>query len=323
MGASLVGLDMERKMLTAAIKARRPALCIGETGTGKTSLARELGEAMCPAGVWRVNLNGGTTPDELEGRFQLKGSETYFQYGVLVEAMQRGGMLLLDELNAALADTLFVIHALLEDPARLYIPETKEEFRPHPDFCVVATMNPSHEYAGTRGLNMALYSRFAVVVRFNQVQGDSLAKVILSHYPMAPMDTVTRIVDVIDQLGALRRDEKLTTPIGVREALSAIQFATDGLSIKEALVASIANKLDPSERKVAGEIKMLQLPAKTKWRTVGELVTLANDCEAARKAQQETEKKMERYAKLVEALKQVGLSTPEEAAEALKARGSS
>lgn len=314
----LVGLEQERKVLTSAVKARKPALCIGETGVAKSSLAREVLESLCPAGVVRVNLNGGTTPDELEGRFQLKGQETYFQYGVLVMAMREGKGLILDEINAALPDTLFVIHAMLEDPPRLFIPETDETIQAHPDFCVIATMNPTHEYAGTRQLNMALYSRFAAVVRFQPLSGDKLAKAIMAHLPSAPTDTVTRVVDVVDQLAALRKEEKLTTPIGVREAIAAVAFATDGLTLKESLVAAIANKLDPSERATAKGIKLLTLdPKKAKWTTMAELVALAESAADAQAESAKLTKKMERYDGLVTALKAAGLQTVEEVEQRL------
>ena len=41
---------------------------------------------------------------------------------------------------------------------------------------VVATMNPSHEYAGTKQLNAALYSRFGMVLRFGTLKGDKLLR---------------------------------------------------------------------------------------------------------------------------------------------------
>ena len=321
--SELVGLEKARKVLASCVRARKPACLIGETGTGKSTLAREVLEGLCPQGVIRINLNGGTTPDELEGRFQLKGQETYFQEGVLVEAMRQGKGLILDELNAALPDTLFVLHGVLEVPPRLHIPETGADITPHPDFTVVATMNPTHEYAGTRQLNLALYSRFAVVVRFGPLGGTELVKAVQSHHPMATLAVVAPVCDVVEQLMKLRKGEKLTTPIGIREAIAAVGFACDGLTLKEAINAAIAAKLDPTEWPVVREaVKLLAPKVTEKLTTLEQLVGLATRTQEAEKEAESLKKKMAKYDGLMAALKAAGVTTTEDVEELAKRKAS-
>lgn len=247
---SMIGLESERKMLTSAIKSRIPALLIGETGTGKTSLCKEVARGMGRK-VMRVNLDGGVTPDEIIGRYQARSengaSVTYFQEGIVPRAMREGAVLILDEINAALPDTLFCLHALLESEPRLFIPETQEELVPCEGFSVVATMNPSHEYAGTKGLNPALYSRFGVVLRFQRLQGARLLEALKQHVPAVSADAAIRICAVVEETAKLRDAEKVNTRLTLRECISAALLACDGLKLDEAIQAALLQKLEPYE----------------------------------------------------------------------------
>ena len=61
------------KTLAIAVRDNLPALLIGESGTGKTSAIRFLAHET-KNGLRRVNLNGGTTADELVGRLLINNS---------------------------------------------------------------------------------------------------------------------------------------------------------------------------------------------------------------------------------------------------------
>ena len=248
-----VGMAREARQLMAAIRNRVPALCIGETGTGKTTIVKRVGSELNRE-VVRVNLDGGVTPDEIIGRYQAKAVDgvtvTYFQEGVVPRAMRSGAILLLDELNAALPDTLFCLHSLLEAEPRLFIPETQEEIVPAEGFAIVATMNPSHDYAGTKGLNAALYSRFGMVVRFEPLTGSALRKAILTHVPKVEGSTVLdRICRIIEVVARLRKEEKVSTRLTLREGIAAAKFVAEGdLTEHEAVDAALLAKLEPYEK---------------------------------------------------------------------------
>lgn len=146
-----------------SINQSTPVLLIGETGTGKTSLVRHLAAKTKNAFV-RVNHNGGTTIEDIVGRYLIDDKGTRWVDGILVEAMKKGYWYLADEINAASAEINFVYHSLLDDDARVLLAEKGNEVVvPHPNFRFFAGMNPPTEYAGTKELNKALLSRFAVV----------------------------------------------------------------------------------------------------------------------------------------------------------------
>lgn len=141
-----------------------PILMVGETGTGKTSIVRHLAAKTKNAFV-RVNHNGGTTVEDLVGRWHINSQgQTEWADGILIQAMKEGYWYLADEINAAGADINFVYHSLLDDDGRVVLAEKGNEVViPHENFRFFGAMNPPGEYAGTKELNKALLSRFAVL----------------------------------------------------------------------------------------------------------------------------------------------------------------
>lgn len=252
-GFSLIGLEDMLKALMACLKSGFPALMEGETGTGKTSLAIEAAKLLGRP-FYRVNLDGGVTPDELIGCNMLHAkngvAETYFQEGPVPRAMREGAVLLLDEINAALPDTLFVLHSLFEkDRARLFISQTQEEIVPAEGFCVIATMNPSADYAGTRALNHAFLSRFGAVLKFKELLGGKMLKALEMHVPEASASSVATVARVLSRVSEHRAKGTLSSKVGIREGIACLSLEQAGLSFAESFNVAVASKIDQDEIK--------------------------------------------------------------------------
>jgi midasin len=91
----------------------------------------------------RINNHETTDLQEYFGTY-ITNSEGKLVYkeGILVEAVRNGYWLVLDELNLAPSDILEGLNRLLDDNRELFIPETQEIIKPHPDFQLFATQNP-------------------------------------------------------------------------------------------------------------------------------------------------------------------------------------
>lgn len=67
-----------------------------------------------------------------------------------MKAMLNGHWIILDELNLAPSDVLEALNRLLDDNRELFIPETQETIKAHPNFMLFATQNPPGLYGGRK-----------------------------------------------------------------------------------------------------------------------------------------------------------------------------
>jgi cobaltochelatase CobS len=212
--------DHDGLMAFLALGAREnmPVLIIGETGTGKTTAVRTLaGQTNKP--YRRVNLNGGTTADELVGRILLNKEGTYWADGILTEAIRKGFWIVLDEINAAGADVLFALHSLLDDDRMLVLAENDGEIvRPHEDFRLFATMNPSGDYAGTREMSKALMSRFPLVLTASYPKEKEEVDIIIERTGLKDAIALA-LVKVANDSRSAYKDGKMDFPFSTRDLL--------------------------------------------------------------------------------------------------------
>src|ERR1041385_5756685 len=127
-------------------------LIIGPKGTGKTSLVRKFA-ADIEKTLYSINFSLRTRESHLVGTKTMNQGEVTFVEGILIKSMRDGGILYLDELNAAEADVLL----RLKEAEGQVIKAVENWF-------VFATINPlSHE--GTKELPPQILSRFPVRLR--------------------------------------------------------------------------------------------------------------------------------------------------------------
>ncbi len=229
--------------LAYAVANSLPALLIGETGVGKTQAVRTLAWRT-NNGLRRVNLNGATTVDEFLGKMLINEQGTYWVNGVLVNAMQAGDWILLDEINACLPEIAFCLHSLLDDDRMVVLMEYDGRIvRPHPNFRLFASMNPSEEgrYSGTKTLNEALLDRFPVVVRMDYLDENEEVQAVMAQSGNGDEDVIRRMVRAANDIRAAIRNEKIFGSFSTRRV---IDWARMSLSfpVREAARYAVVNK---------------------------------------------------------------------------------
>lgn len=176
-------------LLLDSINAKENVLLSGGTGTGKTTSLMQIA-AHIKQPVTRINLNGETRLSDLLGKMQVADGKTFFEYGVLPNAMSEGHWLILDELDFADPAVLAILHPVLEENPILVLKENAGEvINPHPNFRIFATANSvgamgdrAEAYDGTNKLNDAFLDRWQVVYVPNLLEKEEI-RMLRSRFP--------------------------------------------------------------------------------------------------------------------------------------------
>ena len=143
-----------------------PIFITGLSGNGKTYMV-EQACAVMKREVIRVNFTIETDEDDLIGGFRLVDGDTKFFKGPLIKAMERGAVLLADEIDLANAAKVMCMQSILEGKG-YFIKKTGEYITPAPGFNVIATANTKGKgsddgrFIGTNILNEAFLERYPI-----------------------------------------------------------------------------------------------------------------------------------------------------------------
>jgi len=142
-----------------------PTFITGLSGNGKT-FSVEQACAQLGRELIRVNITIETDEDDLIGGFRLINGETVWHNGPVIEALERGAILLLDEIDLA-SNKILCLQSVLEGNG-IFLKKIGRFVRPDRGFNVLATANTKGKgsddgrFIGTNVLNEAFLERFPV-----------------------------------------------------------------------------------------------------------------------------------------------------------------
>ena len=142
-----------------------PTFITGLSGNGKT-FSVEQACAQLKRELIRVNITIETDEDDLIGGFRLVDGATVWHNGPVIEALERGAILLLDEVDLA-SNKILCLQSVLEGKG-IFLKKIGKYVKPAAGFNVIATANTKGKgsddgrFIGTNVLNEAFLERFAL-----------------------------------------------------------------------------------------------------------------------------------------------------------------
>ena len=221
-----------------------PVFITGMSGNGKT-FSVEQACASLNRELIRVNITIETDEDDLIGGFRLVDGNTVWHNGPVIEALERGAVLLLDEVDLA-SNKILCLQSILEGKG-VFLKKTGKYVTPAPGFTVVATANTKGKgsddgrFIGTNVLNEAFLERFALTFE-QEYPTPSVEAKILSK--MCDDDEfVTRLVDWADIIRKTFNDGGIDEIISTRRLVHIINaYKIFGKRMKA--IQSCVNRFD-------------------------------------------------------------------------------
>ena len=178
-----------------------PIFLTGLSGNGKT-FSVEQACATLKRELVRVNITIETDEDDLIGGFRLVNGETVWHNGPVIEALERGAILLLDEIDLA-SNKILCLQSILEGNG-VFLKKIGRVVKPAKGFNVIATANTKGKgsddgrFIGTNVLNEAFLERFPVTFEQDYPSPNIEKKIlggVASNLGVTDTDFLARLVD--------------------------------------------------------------------------------------------------------------------------------
>lgn len=245
------------KRSVAALLSGENLLLTGPKATGKNVLADCL-TYIFGRPQWNVSFHANVDAAYLIGTDTYDGEKVVFRPGPVYECATHGGFGVLDEINMAKNEAMAVLHSTLDFRRIIDVPGY-ERIHVDPAARFIGTMN--YGYAGTRELNEALVSRFAVL-RMPLIAKADLKKLIDASYPGINADIESQLIELFYELqDKASHSEVSERSVDLRGMLDALKLVKNGLSLGEALRMTIVDKsFDTYEEDLIHDVIRARIP---------------------------------------------------------------
>ncbi len=228
------------KTLNTAYRTSLFTLIIGPKGTGKTTLVRQFARSV-GAPLDSINFSLRTRESHLVGTKTLNEGTVGFTEGVLIRSMREGGILYLDEINAAEADVLLRLDEALDDRRQIVLKESQGEVvQAKSGWFVVGTINPL-THSGTKELPPQILSRFPVRIRLEYPPEDTECDIVGRYVSDNNRDRIVqgvRLANILRQAAAV---EELFYSPSIRETIAYGMLMDRGVEAIEAATIVFGN----------------------------------------------------------------------------------
>ncbi len=234
-------------------KAFCPVFITGLSGNGKTTMVEQVCASLKRECV-RVNFTAATDEDELLGGFRLLGGETRFVPGPVLVAMERGAVLLLDEIDLA-GHLVMCLQSVLEGKGK-FIPKIGKYVRPAPGFTVIATANTKGKgsddgrFAGTNILTEAFLDRFAFTYEQDYAEPKVEKRILKKVADSVGVDDEAFLDSLVTWADIIRKSfkQQVVSEIITTRRLRDIVFAFSVFGDKMTAIERCVSRFDPTTK---------------------------------------------------------------------------
>ncbi|MCK1994821.1 MoxR family ATPase [Peribacillus muralis] len=228
----------------SALSMGKNILLKGPTGAGKTKFAETLSHLFNQP-MFSVNCSVDLDAESLLGFKTLNYKEEKqvieFVPGPVINSMNHGHFLYIDEINMAKPETLPLINGVLDYRRTITNPFTNEVITAKDGFNVIAAINEG--YVGTVPLNEALKNRF-VVIEVPYIEGEQLKQLIETNTKLKDSRNIDLFVKLSsDLINAVNQGKVAEDAASIRALLDACDLSVL-IPPKRAILRSIVDKLD-------------------------------------------------------------------------------
>tara|TARA_R100001463_G_scaffold10152_1_gene29950 strand:- start:682 stop:1827 length:1146 start_codon:yes stop_codon:yes gene_type:complete len=236
-----------------------PTFITGLSGNGKT-LSVEQACAQTKRELIRVNITIETDEDDLIGGFRLINGNTVWHNGPVIEALERGAVLLLDEIDLA-SNKILCLQSILEGKG-VFLKKIGRRVEPASGFNVIATANTKGKgsddgrFIGTNVLNEAFLERFPVTFEQEYPTPSNEVKILLgvaASVGKHDEDFYRRLVDWADIIRKTFYDGGIEEIISTRRLVHIIH-AYSIFGKKEKAIQVCVNRFDDETKQAFLEL---------------------------------------------------------------------
>lgn len=220
----------------------------GDAAGGKTTMVKQYcAKRRIP--YTRVALDETMSIQFLLGRLTIDNGTVVYREGLLVKAMQRGGVLFLDEANGITPNKNFLMHPLL-DSGEVFIPEADKTFVKHPECRIVLAGNyQSGKYTGVQKMNGAFQTRLCPI----EIEALDVSEIKLNYIQR---DERAKLIDFYNDARSMLESQKSKALVTLRHYIRYDRLRSVGFDEREAVVIAFINAVKYTDDKLAGDLLM-------------------------------------------------------------------
>jgi len=229
------------KVLERNILTKTNTMLLGPTGVGKTEMVSHLSKVL---GKDVTIFDMGTMSDPIMG---LVGSHilhaddgkvtSKFSISRFAEAIQKPGVILMDEINRASAQANNLLFPCLDfrrELAMEYNFEDRTPVKVHPDCVFIATANVGSQYTGTHKLDKALQDRF-MMIEIDPLEKDPILSLLAFEFPGVDKTLREKIVSFYFELDKAHKDFTVGFTMSIRHLKLIMGLCRDGFKAYDSI----------------------------------------------------------------------------------------